>query len=1462
MGGFAALLIGASDYGSVGTPLPFVPRDLERLEGALRARRFRVERPVAHGRQVGKNFINGEVTGFLRNARRGETLLICLSGHGMHEGGTDYLIPEDLHRDLEPLWSGCVAIDWRREVETTPAARVLFLIDACREGVRQDTMSGTVGWASGEALAVANRQVAHLYACSAGGYAYFVGPGEAERGPEGGSFSLFSRAVLDVLRSSGAGLNLEQLRVGVQARIDELHRAYGKKGSPQRVRVLTDHPQADFLVADAPTGGPSAVVAALPTAAGRNVPAPEPRTLATDLAPDAPDLGQLLADAVHQLRTTGSTALLEAYAAVGPTAGLLDLGTALEAAPVAALWAAAGARRPFAPLMELVAAVCGVGRPEVAHRLLESAAAARPAAELLAALDAAPGPPDGTTEELRSTVLRALAALPADALAAAVLDLHRAGLVAEATQVAEEPRPPEDLPPLLAALTAEGLRPEVDRVVLSAVTRLDPRSVDRLLAVLSGTGQAGPRAAALRAVAAWSVDGIVGWLRFAGGREGLERDAAFVVQAVVAGHPDWPDLPERLRRAGLSRYLGLFHEECARRDSSALVLALQRLVGAGAHQDALAVVHCAAEALGPHPAAELTVLLSEHGPDELLHPVLAKLLEEPPDRVADYLARLWELPAGGRAGRDPVEAAVSVLGTRYPEERLWSLLGMLELGRLPALVARLRGVLARDRPAAELLTVLAWAPATAGPVLLRRIVVVREQPGRFAELLQLCDDARFVSLGEPLVQAFVTEHGTAALTGVLAELRARDWQYGERLVRDWLRLNSPAPADPAAEAPDGPPADPPDGPPAGPGAVRAAEPRTPGETAELILALDARGPDAGAAAGHLTDVLGAFLDAEPVERAAELIGALRTRQPGEEPGERLAEALRVRAVTLFGAARARGSEPDTRYLLSAFRGEPPLRVEEFRALHDALRRTGSAREAGLVLDRLGRRQPPQVVTALLQAFRDDDAFEVLCEAAAERPVRDVAAVLRHFPLVRRRGGLPVHRFVEYVTRTADPDRCRALLVELLTGRQDALAGAVLRAACWTGSAEELDQLFLALDEQGDEARRLAIDALAPELPASLALGVLDHLHRHGAEEVGLPVLRARARTVDDVPAFWSDLNERGWFRYAAVLIDDAAPDTPVEDWFRHLHGTALGPLDRAALLRATEADGPVAELAAGGGAARSALAAAAVHRRPQDVADLLAALAEQELPLPPPLLPRLPASSGRAAATRPWGSAPQVELWRILAAARPAPELDLILAALEDNGRQEDAERIVEHLLADEPVGRIADLLEAAPGDEASPAATLLARQVLASGAVAKLVGRLVRNDRPRGVERLAGALTALNCGGAAMAHAVASLTEAGVAPEAGHRLTVGHCAHRSPEDVADFLHHLGRAGQETVLRQALATVTARRQDDLAAIGRCLEQLGDRALAAGLAGPAAPGDDPAGPADRRRWPRWKDIRRP
>ncbi|MBI0295977.1 caspase family protein [Streptomyces sp. PRKS01-29] len=91
-----ALLIGASDYDEPGIrSLPFVRDDLARLSAALTERGFPSAEVAESKRGITFNFVNEQVSRFLREAKREDTLWILLSGHGQHYEGIDHLIPED-----------------------------------------------------------------------------------------------------------------------------------------------------------------------------------------------------------------------------------------------------------------------------------------------------------------------------------------------------------------------------------------------------------------------------------------------------------------------------------------------------------------------------------------------------------------------------------------------------------------------------------------------------------------------------------------------------------------------------------------------------------------------------------------------------------------------------------------------------------------------------------------------------------------------------------------------------------------------------------------------------------------------------------------------------------------------------------------------------------------------------------------------------------------------------------------------------------------------------------------------------------------------------------------------------------------------------------------------------------------------------------------------------------------------
>ncbi|KDN78711.1 hypothetical protein DF19_37075 [Streptomyces olindensis] len=245
-----ALLIGASEYDDPRIQdLPFVRDDLQRVRDALVERGFQSADIVESKRGITPNTVNARIRGFLRDAGQGDTLLVLLSGHGQHFEGKDFLIPEDATFDVGVFADSCIEIGWERELEDSPASHVVFLVDACREGVDRDTMAAPPGvqpWARRKVANALRRKVAYVYACTAPQLALFVGEKEnvrpgCEPGTQPGeSFSLFSRALADTIAADPHALRLHEFAARIQTRVEELHRAYGKTRPVQRVTVVTE----------------------------------------------------------------------------------------------------------------------------------------------------------------------------------------------------------------------------------------------------------------------------------------------------------------------------------------------------------------------------------------------------------------------------------------------------------------------------------------------------------------------------------------------------------------------------------------------------------------------------------------------------------------------------------------------------------------------------------------------------------------------------------------------------------------------------------------------------------------------------------------------------------------------------------------------------------------------------------------------------------------------------------------------------------------------------------------------------------------------------------------------------------------------------------------------------------------------------------------------------------------------
>ncbi|GHI06068.1 hypothetical protein AQI88_28395 [Streptomyces cellostaticus] len=459
MGRNRALLIGASDYDAPGIrPLHFIPGDMDALSEALRLRGYDVVIARPRKAVVSANFVNLEVIRFLTRARSGDTLLICLSGHGHHINARDYFVPEDAHPELQPFHTGLVALDWSCELQTSPAERIAFLVDACRDGFAPgfhgDTMSAdSMGWSGGEISHVLHQKVAWVYACSQGQKARYVRADEHVRdGVDCGtrpeeSFSLFSRAVRDVLLCHPEALDLPTLEEQVRDRVVELHRAYGKTSAVQTVRARGD--KHGFLLA-----GPLADTQERPPPPAGRAPAPSPAPLVADQDP----LRQL-AVAQYRLLHYNDDGPLLALAATGPATYVVQLAQLVHKEARQRVWDACARRRPGPALFDLLGKLHGQGFVHIELGLFTAALRHRPADQLFEGV--APG-------EIDSTLIRLAKARDSSAVVAAVEALHAGGGIEAAVRLlhgAVWRRRPDQLPSLLGALRKSGLMPTAERVL-------------------------------------------------------------------------------------------------------------------------------------------------------------------------------------------------------------------------------------------------------------------------------------------------------------------------------------------------------------------------------------------------------------------------------------------------------------------------------------------------------------------------------------------------------------------------------------------------------------------------------------------------------------------------------------------------------------------------------------------------------------------------------------------------------------------------------------------------------------------------------------------------------------------------------------------------------------------------------------------------------------------------------------
>ncbi|MFJ4796632.1 wHTH domain-containing protein [Kitasatospora purpeofusca] len=246
---FRALLIGVPKYRDEHiTDLPFVRDDLVELEEALSSAGYEVV--VHEPDETDREGIDSAVETFFQQAAAGQTLLVYLSGHGIHHDGTDYLVPKGALTSARDFRGKCLALDFAPYVEQSPAGDVAVLVDACREGIvmREMAPSGNaVGWSEAKVRRVGRRHYCHVYACSPGERARYATAG-------GTTFSLFSRALSTVVASETGPRTLADLQEQLQTAVDALT---GEHECPrQQVRVRAEGELDGFVLFERPDREP------------------------------------------------------------------------------------------------------------------------------------------------------------------------------------------------------------------------------------------------------------------------------------------------------------------------------------------------------------------------------------------------------------------------------------------------------------------------------------------------------------------------------------------------------------------------------------------------------------------------------------------------------------------------------------------------------------------------------------------------------------------------------------------------------------------------------------------------------------------------------------------------------------------------------------------------------------------------------------------------------------------------------------------------------------------------------------------------------------------------------------------------------------------------------------------------------------------------------------------------------
>ncbi|WP_171114306.1 MULTISPECIES: caspase family protein [unclassified Streptomyces] len=237
-----ALLLFVDRYESAAwMDLEFLRREYQEITTALSDRGYEIDQNSDCG-QLRAAAINQKIESFIHNSRRGDNLLVYLSGHGYHYDDAHWFaaFDSDPTTGAQTMSVTNVRLDggWPNVVELSKAAQVLFIVDACRNRLMDATGPRKLAVTPPDG----SERLSYLMACEPEKPAVYL----ASQARQEETFSLFTQALQEVLSDAHGYLPADHLRALMETAMNDLRMQHCSSTPPQIPRLSGEEGAARF----------------------------------------------------------------------------------------------------------------------------------------------------------------------------------------------------------------------------------------------------------------------------------------------------------------------------------------------------------------------------------------------------------------------------------------------------------------------------------------------------------------------------------------------------------------------------------------------------------------------------------------------------------------------------------------------------------------------------------------------------------------------------------------------------------------------------------------------------------------------------------------------------------------------------------------------------------------------------------------------------------------------------------------------------------------------------------------------------------------------------------------------------------------------------------------------------------------------------------------------------------------